>query len=37
MFWLPYALKDVNISKISTVLVSYENNDLSMKVLQKHF
>ena len=30
-----YALKDVDISKISTVLVSYENNDLSMKASAK--
>ena len=29
VFGSPYALKDVDISKISTVLVSYENNDLS--------
>lgn len=27
VFGSPYALKDVDISKISTVLVSYENND----------
>lgn len=31
VFGSPYALKDVNISDISTVLVSYENNDLSLK------
>lgn len=31
VFGSPYALKDVDISKISTVLVSYENNDDSMK------
>lgn len=31
VFGSPYALKDVDISKISTVLVSYENNDLSLK------
>ena len=30
-----YALKDVDISKISMVLVSYENNDLSMKASAK--
>ncbi|MEC5157435.1 glycoside hydrolase family 3 protein [Chryseobacterium sp. MP_3.2] len=31
VFGSAYALKDVDISKISTVLVSYENNDDSMK------
>jgi len=31
VFGSPYALKDIDISKISTVLVSYENNDDSMK------
>ena len=31
VFGSPYALKDVDISKTSTVLVSYENNDDSMK------
>ena len=35
VFGSPYALKDVDISKISTVLVSYENNDLSMKASAK--
>ena len=30
VFGSAYALKDVDISKISTVLVSYENNDDSM-------
>lgn len=35
VFGSPYALKDVDISKISTVLVSYENNDLSMKATSK--
>ncbi|MFN8363692.1 MAG: glycoside hydrolase family 3 N-terminal domain-containing protein [Cloacibacterium normanense] len=35
VFGSPYALKDVDISKISTVLVSYENNDLSMKSSSK--
>lgn len=35
VFGSPYALKDVDISKISTVLVSYENNDLSMKASSK--
>ncbi len=31
VFGSPYALKDVDISKVSTVLVSYENNDDSMR------
>ena len=31
VFGSPYALKDIDISKVSTVLVSYENNDDSMK------
>lgn len=35
VFGSPYALKDVDISNISTVLVSYENNDLSLKVSAK--
>jgi beta-glucosidase-like glycosyl hydrolase len=35
VFGSPYALKDVDISKISTVLISYENNDLSMKASAK--
>lgn len=30
VFGSPYALNDVDISKVSTVLVSYENNDDSM-------
>jgi beta-glucosidase-like glycosyl hydrolase len=30
-FGSPYALKDIDISKVSTVLVSYENNDDAMK------
>ena len=30
VFGSPYALKDVNISKVSTVLVAYENNEDSM-------
>ncbi|MDR3026517.1 glycoside hydrolase family 3 N-terminal domain-containing protein [Chryseobacterium sp.] len=30
VFGSAYALKDINISKVSTVLVSYENNDDSM-------
>ncbi len=35
IFGSPYALKDIDINKISTVLVSYENNDLSMKASSK--
>ena len=35
VFGSPYALKDVDISTISTVLVSYENNDLSLKASAK--
>ncbi len=35
VFGSPYALKDVDISKISTVLVSYENNDDSMSATAK--
>ncbi len=31
IFGSPYALRDLNISPVSTVLVSYENNDDSMK------
>ncbi len=31
VFGSPYALKDIDISKVSTVLISYENNDDSMK------
>ncbi|MPT32031.1 MAG: glycoside hydrolase family 3 protein, partial [Chryseobacterium sp.] len=31
VFGSPYALKDIDISKVSTVLVSYENNVDSMK------
>lgn len=31
VFGSPYALKDIDISKLSTVLVSYENNEDSMK------
>lgn len=31
VFGSPYALKDIDISKVSTVLVSYENNDDAMK------
>ena len=30
VFGSPYALKDIDITPISTVLVSYENNDDSM-------
>lgn len=30
VFGSPYALRDIDISKVSTVLVSYENNDDSM-------
>lgn len=35
VFGSPYALKDVDIANISTVLVSYENNDLSLKASAK--
>ena len=35
IFGSPYALKDFDIASISTVLVSYENNDLSMKASAK--
>ena len=35
VFGSAYALKDIDISKISTVLVSYENNDDSMKATAK--
>jgi len=31
VFGSPYALKDIDLSKVSTVLVSYENNDDAMK------
>lgn len=31
VFGSPYALKDIDISKVSTVLVSYENNEEAMK------
>lgn len=37
IFGSAYALKDVDISKISTVLVSYENNDDSMTATAKAF
>ena len=35
VFGSPYALKDIDIASISTFLVSYENNDLSMKASAK--
>ena len=35
VFGSPYALKDVDFSKVSTVLVSYENNDDSMTATAK--
>ena len=35
VFGSPYALKDIDIASISTVLVSHENNDLSMKASAK--
>jgi len=35
IFGSPYALSDVDISGVSTVLVSYENNDDSMKATAK--
>ena len=31
VFGSPYALKDIDVSNVSTVLVSYENNDDAMK------
>ena len=31
VFGSPYALKDIDISEVSTVLISYENNDDAMK------
>lgn len=37
VFGSAYALKDVDISKVSTVLVSYENNDDSMIATAKAF
>jgi len=37
VFGSPYALKDVDISKTSTVLVSYENNDDSMNATANGF
>lgn len=35
IFGSPYALQDIDISELSTVLVSYENNDLCMKATAK--
>ncbi len=35
VFGSPYALKDIDLSKTSTVLVSYENNDDSMTATAK--
>ena len=35
VFGSAYALKDVDISKVSTVLVAYENNDDSMTATAK--
>ncbi|WP_103913057.1 glycoside hydrolase family 3 protein [Halpernia humi] len=35
VFGSPYALKDVDISKTSTVLVAYENNDDSQTAVEK--
>ncbi len=35
VFGSPYALKDLDISTLSTVLVGYENNDLSLKASAK--
>lgn len=37
VFGSAYALKDVDVSKVSTVLVSYENNDDSMIATAKAF
>lgn len=37
VFGSPYALKDIDTSKISTVLVSYENNDDAMTATAKAF
>ena len=37
VFGSPYALRDVDISKVSTVLISYENNDDSMIAVAKAF
>ncbi|QIY84965.1 glycoside hydrolase family 3 protein [Chryseobacterium sp. NEB161] len=35
VFGSPYALRDIDISKVSTILVSYENNDDAMKASAK--
>ena len=35
VFGSPYALRDVDFSKVSTVLVSYENNDDAMTATAK--
>ena len=37
IFGSAYALKDIDLSKVSTVLVSYENNDDSMIATAKAF
>lgn len=37
VFGSPYALRDIDITPFSTVLVSYENNDDSMKATAKAF
>ena len=37
VFGSPYALQDVDISGISSVLVSYENNPLSMKNTEEYY
>lgn len=37
VFGSAYALKDVDISKVSTVLVSYENNEDSMNATADAF
>lgn len=37
IFGSPYALKDFSISKLSTVLISYENNSDSMKATAEAF
>ena len=36
VFGSAYALKDLDITKISTVVVAYENNDDSMKATAKY-
>jgi hypothetical protein len=35
LFGSPYALKDLNISNLSTVLIAYENNEFSMEANAK--